>query len=65
MSDVSDQVTDNAQAPKRITVDGQTVEEHSLLDQIAADKYVRNAAAVDASKSRGLRFMTLKPPGTA
>lgn len=62
MSDLDEQIAENAAAPKSITIDGETVTEHSLKEQIEADKYLagKNAAA---RPHAGLRFTKIIPPG--
>lgn len=52
----------NAQNPAKASSDAGTVEQFSLADQIAADKYLAAKAAV-ASGSRGLKIIQLVPPG--
>lgn len=62
MTDTSDAVETNAQGPKSASGDGQSVSQHSLTEQIKADRYTRAATAV--TKPRwGLRFAKLRPPG--
>jgi hypothetical protein len=58
------QIRDNAAGPKKATGDSGSVEQHSLNDQIAADKYL---ASKKAARSRGLgiRMSKLVPPGSA
>ena len=58
------QIRDNAAGPKKATGDSGSVEQHSLNDQIAADRYL---ASKKAAKSRGLgiRLTKLVPPGSA
>lgn len=63
--DVQDAIEENAQAPRRVSADGVEVEEHSLQDQIAADRYLGGKTAVDTVPRRGLRFTRTSPPGTA
>jgi len=46
MSITSEQIAENAAAPKTVISDGTTVTQHDLSDQIAADKYRRKAAAL-------------------
>lgn len=62
--DLDETILNNAQGPAKVTGDAGSVEQHSLADQIAADRYL---AAKDAAskKHRGLRFNKLVPPGTA
>ena len=58
------QIRDNTAGPKKATGDSGSVEQHSLNDQIAADKYL---ASKKAARSRGLgiRMSKLVPPGSA
>lgn len=46
MPDVEAQIEENAVNPKKMQADGQTVEEHSLPDQIAAAEFKQANAAV-------------------
>lgn len=62
--DLNDVINDNAQGPKRVQGDEATVENHSLQDQIAADRYLASKKAA-GNKSLGLRFRKIVPPGTA
>jgi hypothetical protein len=51
-------------APKRVTVDNRTVEQHSLADQLdAADR--ADATAVARSRRIGVRFSRIYPGGTS
>ncbi len=47
---LTETIARNVTAPKSAEVDGQRVEQHSLKDQIEADKYL---ASKDAVKKRG------------
>jgi len=58
------QIRDNASGPKKATGDSGSVDQHSLNDQIAADRYLASKAAV-RSKGLGIRFSKLVPPGSA
>lgn len=62
MSDPYETAAANAAKPAKYSLDGESVEQHSLKDQIElAD---RQAAAESARKPKaGLRFMNTKPPG--
>lgn len=51
-------------APARMTVEGNTVEQHSLADQIAADKYRRSLIAAEQPTSKRIRIGRFTPPGT-
>ena len=55
-------IKDNASGPAKAAVDGQSVEQHSLRDQIEADRYLASKEAV-RRKDRGLRITRLLPPG--
>lgn len=58
-----DAIRTNAAGPKRLRGDEGEIEQHSIEDQIEADRYLRNTTAV-AKPSRGLRFSRMSPPGT-
>ncbi|MFA5706523.1 MAG: hypothetical protein WCQ69_10690 [Bacteroidales bacterium] len=63
--ELSDAVAASAAKPKRVRVDGMgESEEHSLTDQIAADKHIANVRAASGKYGFGLRFAKLNPPGT-
>ena len=53
---------ENATGPAKVAGDAGSVEQHSLPDQIAADRYLQAMAAGKANR-RGLRFSKLVPPG--
>ena len=53
----------NAKGPKQAGADGVNVQQHSLPDQIAADKYLASKSAL-SSGSMGLRKRKIVPPGT-
>lgn len=56
MSDnLEDKIIENAMSPKSAEVDGQKVEQHSLTEQIEADRYLANKRAAK-SRSFGLRI---------
>ncbi len=56
-------IIQNAQGPKKVVSDGATVEQHSIKDQIEADKYVNSKSAVGTG-NLGAIFKKLKPSGT-
>lgn len=58
--EVSDAIETAAKSPKRVRTDAGEVENHSLRDQIEADRYLA-AKAATKSKSRGLRFNQITP----
>lgn len=59
---MSDSIETNKDKPKSATVDGNTVTQHSLPDQIEADRYLREKNAVKGQK-RGLNYTRFRPPG--
>jgi len=62
MSELSDAIKQNAQGPKRVENDATSAEQHSLKEQIAADKHLASQAAA-SHRFRGLRFNKISPPG--
>ena len=61
--DLKDAIKKNAEGPKQASADGVTAQQHSLADQIAADKYLASKSAL-SSGSMGLRRRKIVPPGT-
>ena len=61
--DLEQAIRDNAAQPAKASVDGQTVEQHPLMDQIEADRYL---ASKDAARKPGLgvKFAKIVPPGS-
>lgn len=55
-------ITNNSSGPKRVRVDGVTVQQHDLKDQIVADEYVAEKTAANKTKLP-LRLMKIKPGG--
>lgn len=62
MADQSDNIETNLQGPKQVTVDGQTVQQHGLKEQIEADEYLAHKAAGNES-TLPVRFAKIKPGG--
>ncbi len=60
--DLEQAIRDNASGPAKAAGDTGSVEQHKLPDQIAADRFLASKEAAK-SKSRGLRFNKLVPPG--
>ena len=56
-------IRDNAAGPRKASGDSGSVEQHSLPDQIAADKFLESKKAV-TQKGLGLKFNKLSPGGT-
>jgi hypothetical protein len=57
-------IRENAQGPAEAHGDSGGVKQHSLKDQIEADRYLASKQAAK-SKSRGLRFTKVAPPGAS
>jgi hypothetical protein len=64
MADLSDSIEERAQAPKSTSVDGQTVTEHSLDEQIKADRYLRGDAGA-RQQNFGIRYGRFRHQGTS
>lgn len=63
MSDsLKDSIKSNAEGPRKATGDQGSVENHSIQDQIEADRYLASQEAVK-SKSRGFILGRFKPGG--
>ncbi|HOQ06014.1 MAG TPA: hypothetical protein PKY88_12465 [Anaerohalosphaeraceae bacterium] len=56
-------IQENASGPKRASGDSGSVEQHSLADQIAADKYLQSKQAA-ATKGLGIKLLKISPGGT-
>lgn len=59
--DLGDEIETNASGPKRVKGDQGEVEQHSLKDQIEADRYLASKRAM-STKRRGVRFSKIVPP---
>lgn len=62
MSDLSQNIKDNAAGPKRAKNDSGEFEQHSLPEQIAADRYLNAKAAVKKAGS-GLKISKMSSSG--
>jgi hypothetical protein len=62
MADETDPIETARTSPKSAESDGTRVEQHSLKDQIAADRYQREKTA-QQSGSLGVNFFKMKPGG--
>lgn len=58
-----DIIQDNAAGPKSASGDAGSVEQHSLPDQIAADKHLASKKAM-GNKGLGIKLIKLSPSGT-
>ena len=61
--DLEQSLRDNASGPKRAKGDSSEMEQHSLPDQIAADKYLASKQA-SRKKGLGIALKKLYPPGS-
>lgn len=59
--DLGQAIRENAQGPKRAQGDSGSVEQHSLQDQIEADRYLASKQA--AKKGVGVKMTKVVPPG--
>jgi len=57
-------IEQNAAGPKQVTADGVTVQQHSLADQIAADKYLAGKRAASKNPAKAFTRVKIVPPGT-
>ena len=55
-------IRDNAAGPAKASVDGTSMEQHTLADQIAADKYLANKQA-RRNPAKALTRVKIVPPG--
>jgi hypothetical protein len=58
---IKDEIEANAKGPKSASGDEGSITQHSLQDQIAADKYLAEKAA--AKKGIGIRIFKMKAGG--
>ena len=54
-------IQQNAAGPAKAASDGASMEQHTLADQIAADKYLESKKA-SRTKGLGIRLIKLSPP---
>jgi hypothetical protein len=60
--DLEQAIIENAQGPKRARGDSGEMEQHSLAEQIEADRYLNSKKAAKA-KGLGIRVSKIVPPG--
>jgi hypothetical protein len=61
--DLEQTISENAQGPAKASGDAGSMEQHSLPDQIAADRYLASKKAAK-KKGLGIGLKKLVPPGT-
>lgn len=59
--EIEDAIREAAQQPAEVSVDGQTVKQQPLSEQIAADRHLASKNA--AKKGLGVRMTKVVPPG--
>jgi hypothetical protein len=56
-------LAENAVGPKSASGDAGSIEQHSLTDQIAADKHLESKKAI-SGKGLGIKLLKISPSGT-
>lgn len=59
---LNETILENARSPKRVQGDAGSVEQHSLQDLIAAERFLQSKKAMQ-SKGLGIRFLKISPDG--
>jgi len=62
--DLKDAIKQNAEGPKQASADSVSTQQHSLADQIEADKYLASKEAVK-NPAKAFARVKIVPPGTA
>ncbi|HBT78038.1 MAG TPA: hypothetical protein DEB39_14195 [Planctomycetaceae bacterium] len=63
-SELRDAIAENAKGPKKVQGDSGSVEQHSLRDQIEAEKFLQSKKAAQG-KGFPVRLFRIAPDGTA
>jgi len=63
--DLAETIADDAANPRQVTVDGVTVQQHSLPDQIAADKYLQSRTAARTDPRKAFTRVKIVAPGAS
>ncbi|MCL2304491.1 MAG: hypothetical protein FWC43_04030 [Planctomycetaceae bacterium] len=61
-STLKDAILENAKGPKKVAGDAGSVEQHSLQDQIAAERFLASKEAT--RRGLGIRLTKISPDGT-
>ncbi len=61
--DLKDAILENAKGPKKVQGDSGSVEQHSLQDQIAAERFLQSKKAAQG-KGLPVRVFKISPDGT-
>ena len=62
--ELDETIKENAAGPKQASADGVNVQQHSLPDQIAADKYLESKKA-SRTRGLGIKLFKISPPGSS
>ncbi len=62
--DLEDTIEQNAAGPKQASADGVSVQQHSLPDQIAADKHLASKRAMSSNPAKAFTRVKIVPSGT-
>jgi len=61
-SEIEKSIKENAVGPKSAESDGQKVEQHSIAEQIEADRYLSSKKTMK-KRNLGLKVIRIIPPG--
>ncbi len=61
--EIKNSIEQNATGPKKASGDAGSIEQHSLADQIAADKFIESKKA-SQGKGLGIKLLKISPGGT-
>ncbi len=62
--DLEDTIEQNATGPRQASADGVNVQQHSLPNQIAADKYLASKRTLSKNPDKAFARVKIVPPGT-
>jgi len=62
--DLDNTIRENAAGPKRASGDSGSVDQHSLKDQIEADKYLAGKDAASKNPAKAFTRVKIVPPGS-
>ena len=62
--DLKDAIKDNASGPKQASVDSVRTQQHSLKEQIEADKYLAGKDSASKDPTKAFTRVKIVPPGT-
>ena len=62
--DLASAIRENAAGPRRASGDSGSMEQHSLKDQIEAEKFLASKNAVATNPAKAFTRVKIVPPGT-